>query len=476
MPSLNLLSKRQKYAVHLTSLDILQEVGVIVPYEEALKKLEEAGAEVDYKSQRVLIPQYLAEEALQKTPHRFNVYHRDLKTKKTLGGDETHFSTVGFATNFFDAVSRTYRRVTVQDLANATKIADALDNVELQMCMGSPMDVPHEIVDRYMWATAFENTSKPIINEAMRKEGALDAIEMASAIVGGLEELRKKPIMLLLISITSPLTYDRATLEAFMEACKLGIPVFVNSGPMAGATSPVTLAGTLALNMAEFISALVIRYVVNKNAPLIIGSWARAMDVREASAVLGGPEFALLHACVANLAHYYGIPSAGGGVLSDSKSLDAQMGYEKALTGVLPALAGLNLICGMGLIASENTMSLEGLVIDNEIVSMIKKIVNGFEITDETLAFDVIKNVGPKGSFIRERHTLEHFRKEIWIPKITDRTFPEVWVKSGAKDLWVKAKEGVEKILKEHHVLPLSTDAKDKIMNIIKKREKEVLK
>jgi trimethylamine--corrinoid protein Co-methyltransferase len=237
MPSLNLLSKRQKYAVHLTSLDILQEVGVIVPYEEALKKLEEAGAEVDYKSQRVLIPQYLAEEAIQKTPRRFNVYHRDLKTKKTLGGNETHFSTVGFATNFFDVMSRSYRRVTVQDLANATKIADALENVELQMCMGSPMDVPHEIVDRYMWATAFENTSKPIINEAMRKEGALDSIEMASAIVGGLEELRKKPIMLLLISITSPLTYDRATLEAFMEACKLGIPVFVNSGPMAGATS-----------------------------------------------------------------------------------------------------------------------------------------------------------------------------------------------------------------------------------------------
>ena len=468
MPSLNLLSKREMHAVHLASLDVLQEVGVIIPYEEVLRKLDGAGAEVNYKSQHVLIPQHLAEEAIRKTPHRFSVYNRDLKTRKILGGDETHFGTVGFATNFYDVTSRTYRRVTMQDLANATKIADALENVEFYMCMGSPMDVPHEIVDRYMWATALENTSKPIINEAMRKEGALDAIEMASTIVGEVEELRKKPIMLLLISITSPLTFDRATLEAFIEACKLGIPVFVNSGPMAGATSPVTLAGTLTLNMAEFISALVIRYVVNKDAPLIIGSWARAMDVREASAVLGGPEFALLHACVAHIAHYYGIPSAGGGVLSDAKTLDAQMGYEKALTGVLPALAGLNLICGMGLIASENTMSLEGLVIDNEIVSMIKKIANGIEITDETLALDIIKKVGPKNSFIRERHTLEHFRKEIWIPKITNRTFPEIWVKSGAKDLWVKAKEEAEKILKEHEVLPLSKDAKDKIMKIVK--------
>lgn len=472
MASLNLLSKREMYSVYLACLDVLQEVGVIVPCQEALQKLDEAGAEVDYKKQRVLIPQHLTEEAIRKTPHRFSVYHRDLKTRKILGGDKMYFSTVGFATNFYNAASKTYRKVTVQDLENATKIADALENVELYMCMGSPMDVSHEIVDKYMWATSFENTSKPIINEAMRKEGALDAIEMASTIVGGVEELRKKPIMLLLISITSPLTFDRATLEAFIEACKLGIPVFVNSGPMAGATSPVTLAGTLTLNMAEFLSALVIRYLINRNAPIIIGSWARAMDVREASAVLGGPEFALLHACVANLAHYYGIPSAGGGVLSDSKSLDAQMGYEKALTGVLPALAGLNLICGMGLIASENTMSLEGLVIDNEVVSMIKKIVNGIDITDETLALDLIKKVGPKGSFITERHTLEHFRREIWIPKITDRTFPEIWVKSGARDLWVKAKEEVEKILKRHEVLPLSKDVKDKIVSIIKgKRE-----
>jgi trimethylamine--corrinoid protein Co-methyltransferase len=469
MPSLNLLSKREMYAVHLACLDVLQEVGVIIPCEEVLRKLDEAGAYVNYKNQHALIPQHLAEEAIRKTPHRFSVYHRDLKTRRILGGEKTYFSTVGFATNFYDVESRTYRRVTLKDLANATKIADALENVEFYMCMGSPMDVPHELVDRYMWATALENTSKPVINEAMRKEGALDAIEMASTIVGGMEELRKKPIMLLLISITSPLTYDRATLEAFIEACKFGIPVFVNSGPMAGATSPVTLAGTLTLNMAEFISALIIRYLINKDAPLIIGSWARAMDVREASAVLGGPEFALLHASIAHMAKYYGIPSAGGGVLSDSKSLDVQMGYEKALTGVIPALAGLNLICGMGLIASENTMSLEGLVIDNEIVSMIKKIANGIEITDETLALDIIEKVGPKGSFIKERHTLEHFKKEIWIPKITNRTFPEIWVKSGARDLWVKAKEEVEKILKDHEVLPLSKDVKDKIMNIMKR-------
>jgi len=328
------------------------------------------------------------------------------------------------------------------------------------------MDVPHEIVDRYMWMLSFENTRKPVINEAMRKEGAVDAIEMASTIAGGMEELRRKPIMIILISITSPLMYDRATLEAFVEACKLGIPTFVNSGPMAGATSPVTLAGTLTLNMAEFISALVISRSINSKAPIIIGSWARAMDVRSASAVLGGPEFALLHAAVAQMAHYYEIPSAGGGILSDSKSLDAQMGYEKALTGIIPAFAGLNLICGMGLIASENTMSPEGLVIDNEIVSMAKKIITGIEVTDETVALDLIKKVGPGGSFITERHTLEHFKKEIWIPKITDRTFPDAWVKAGARDLWVKAKEEVEKILKEYEVPQLSNDIKAKIMEI----------
>jgi trimethylamine--corrinoid protein Co-methyltransferase len=469
MTSLNLLSKADMYAIHLASLDVLGEVGVIVPSEEVLRRLEEAGAEVDYKNQHVRIPHYIAEEAIRKTPHRFSVYYRDLKTRKILGGDKTHFGTVGFATNFYDVASRTYRRVTTQDLANVTRIADALENVEFYMCMGSPMDVPHEIVDRYMWMLAFENTRKPVINEAMQKEGAVDAIEMASTIVGGIEKLRRKPIMILLISITSPLTYDRTTLEAFVEACKLGIPTFVNSGPMVGATSPATLAGTLTLNMAEFISALVISRLINSKAPIIIGSWARAMDVREASAVLGGPEFALLHAAVAQMARYYEIPSAGGGILSDSKSLDTQMGYEKALTGVIPALAGLNLTCGMGLIASENTMSPEGLVIDDEIVSIVKKIISGIEVTDETVALDLMKKVGPKGSFLTERHTLEHFKREIWIPKITDRTFPDIWVKAGARDLWVKAKEESEKILKEYEVPPLSKDIKAKMMEIAKR-------
>jgi len=414
MRPVNLLSKKDMDAIHLASLDVLQEVGIVVPSEEVLRKLDEVGAEVDYGKQHVRIPHNIAEEAIRKTPHRFSIYYRDLKTRKILGGDKTHFGTVGFATNFYDVASRTYRRTTTQDLANATRIADALENVDFYMCMGSPMDVPHEIVDRYMWMLSFENTRKPVINEAMRKEGAVDAIEMASTIAGGME----------------------------------------------------ALAGTLTLNMAEFISALVISRSINSKAPIIIGSWARAMDVRSASAVLGGPEFALLHAAVAQMAHYYEIPSAGGGILSDSKSLDAQMGYEKALTGIIPAFAGLNLICGMGLIASENTMSPEGLVIDNEIVSMAKKIITGIEVTDETVALDLIKKVGPGGSFITERHTLEHFKKEIWIPKITDRTFPDAWVKAGARDLWVKAKEEVEKILKEYEVPQLSNDIKAKIMEI----------
>ncbi len=476
MVRLELFSKSELQEIHLTSLDALKEIGVIIPHDEVLRKLDELGAEVDYKNKHVRIPHYLAEEAIRKTPHRYPVYYRDMKTRKVLGGNEIHFGTVGFATNVYDVKTRTYRRTTQQDLANAAKIADALENVEFFMTMGSPMDVPHEIVDRYMWMLSFLNTKKHIINESMHKEGVLDAIEMASAIVGGKEELRKKPIMTVLISITSPFRYDPATLEAYVEACKLGIPTFVNSGPMGGATSPATLAGTLALNMAEFISVLTIRMAVNEKAPTIIASWARIIDMLESTAVLGGPEFAMLHAGVAQMAHYYGIPCGGGGVLSDSKTLDNQTGYEKALTAVIPALGGLNLICGMGLIASENTLSLEELVIDDEIVSYVKRIVRGIEVNEETLALDVMRRVGTTGSFIKERHTLEHFRKEMWLPKLTDRSFPDAWVKAGAHDIWVKAREKAEKILAEHTVEPIPQEIKERLDAVVKRAKERYVK
>jgi len=460
------------YNIHLTSLDALQEIGVIVPSEEVLKKLDEVGAEVDYKNQKVQIPSYLAEESIRKTPHRYPAYYRDMKTRKVLGGDQTYFGTVGFAANVFDVKSKTYHKITRQDLANATKLADAMENVEFYMTVGSPTDIPKlEFVDRYMWMLSFLNTKKHIINEAMYKEGVLDAAEMASAIVGGEEELRKKPIMTVLLCITSPFRYDRPTLEAFVQACKLNIPTIVDSGPIVGATSPATLAGTLALNMAELISSLVISRAVNEKAPIMISSWARAIDMLESSPVLGGPEFALLHAGVAQMAHYYGIPSGGGGVLADSKTLDIQTGYEKALTAAVPALAGLNLVCGVGLIASENTISLEQLVIDDEIVSYVKRIMRGIEVNEETLALDVMKRVGTTGSYIKERHTLNHFRKEMWMPKLTDRVFPEVWVKAGANDLWVKAREKAEKILAEHEVEPVPKEIKERLESIVKRAE-----
>lgn len=466
------LSKREKYLIHLSALDLLREVGVKIPHEETLKRLEDAGAYVDYKGQRALIPQHLSEEAIKKTPHRFSVYCKDLKTRKILGEDKVYFGTVGFATNFYDASSMKYRKLTAQDLVMATRVADALENVELYMCMGSPADVPLDIVDRYMWAISLTNITKPVICEAYWREGALDAFEMASSIVGGIEELKKKPIIILLTCITSPFMYDIKTLEALVEAYKLGIPTLVDSGPVAGGTSPVTMAGTLVQNIAEVISAVVIRYVYNKDAPIIIASWARTLDMRTGSAVLGGPEFALLHAYFADMARYYEIPSAGGGILTDSKALDAQMGYEKAITALFPAVAGLNLICGMGLIGSENAVSPECLVIDNEIVGAVKRTTRAIEITDETLALDVIEKVGPGGCFIREKHTIEHFKRELWIPRISDRSFISAWVSLGAKEMWMRAKEEVERILKEHAVPQLPKDVLEKIEGIIKRRQK----
>lgn len=465
---LNLLSKEDVYNIHLTSLDILQKIGVVIPSEEVLTKLDDAGAQVDFKHQRALIPQYLSEEAIRKTPHRFPVYSRDQKTRKFLGGDSVLFTTGSVATDFYDVELRKYRRLTQQDLANASKVADALENIDIFTCMGSPADVPMQIADRYMLMISLENTKKHVISEAMYKEGASDAIRMASAIVGGEEELRKKPIITIYLCITSPLHYYKPTLDAVVETCRLGLPTMVCSNPMSGATSPVTLAGTLALNMAELTSALVITRAINAEAPMLIGTWAKPLDMRESTPVQAGPEPALLRSCIAQIARYHGLPCGGGGLMSVSKTLDVQMGYEEALTALVPALSGLNLISDMGLIAVGKALSLEGLVIGDEIAGQIRRILKGIEVNEKTLAFDVMERVGATGCFMKDRHTLDHFRSELWMPKITDRTFPEIWVKNGSHDLPVRAREEVKRILKEHQVDGLSRETKEVLRTIIK--------
>jgi len=468
---LEVLSKDELYMLHLASLEILEEVGVKIPSEEALKLYADAGAEVDYKRRVVKIPQHLVEECIKKSPHKVKLYGRD-GSKLSVGEDKVYFGTVGFATRIVDIKTGRYRSLNQDDLANATRVADALENIDFQMVMGAPGDVPSQVVDLYQWLIAFENTRKHIICQVLSREKARVAIKMGSLIAGGEDELRKSPIMTFLFCLNSPLFYGAFEVESLLEAAKFRLPVFVLSGPMAGANSPVTLAGTVALNNAEVLGSLVLTKLVDPRSPFIYASWSRSIDMRIGSVVFGGPEFALLRVCAAQLGRFYNLPSGGGGLLCDSKVSDAQAGYEKMLTALMPTLGGLNLVCGMGLVASESAVSYEQLVIDNEIAGMVKRVLDGIDFRDETLAIDIIKDVGAEGNFLAKKHTLQFAESEHWVPRISDRYVPDSWIRSGAPELHQKARERALRILSEYKPPSLPKEILMELRNAVK----EILK
>lgn len=475
MISVDILSKNQLYSLHLASLQLLEEVGVQIPSEEALKLCDQAGAEVDFKRQLVRVPQYLVEECIRKSPHRVTLYGREPKYRLHVGGGKVYFGTVGIGTRIINPRTGQYQALTRESLAEITRLADALENVDFYHVMGTPIDIPLEIGHRYAWLISFENTEKHIFNSLIDKESARDVLKMGTIVAGGEDELRKTPIMTFVICISSPLLYDKGATEALLEAARFGLPTLVESGPLAGANSPVTLAGTLVQNNAEVLSGLVLSKLANPRSPFIYGSWARSIDMKTANVVLGGPEFALLQVCITQLARYYNIPCAGGGMLCDAKKADAQSGCEKMLTGLLPALSGGRLIFGMGLVASETVLSYEQLVIDDEIAGMIRRVLRGIDFRDETLAVDIVKKVGIGGHFMAEKHTLRHVYSELWFPEVMDRYVLDDWLKRGAVDAQKRAREIALRKLEKHEPVPLSKDISDELEKVIKEAEKKLV-
>jgi len=472
IPILEILSEDELNFIQEKALGLIEEIGVYLPVESALNLMQDQGCEVDRQKQVVKIPRQLVKESIKKIPHTVTLYSRDRKSKIDIGGDKTHFGTVGFATRMING--KESHSLTTDDLVQLTRLSDVMENVEVIMTLGQPTDVPQNISDRYQWLISLENSNKPVLCQACGKKGASDAIKMGSIIAGGEEQLRKYPDMCLVMCTSSPLAFEKEYTEGMLEAAKFGLPVFIVSGPLASMNSPATLAGTLTLTTAEELAAIVLTRLVNPTVPMIYADWARTPDLRSGGVAFGSPDYALMNAASAQIARHLGIPSSTGGIITDAKVADAQAGYEKALGCSILALSRINLICGMGVLESEDSGSLEQLVIDNEIVSMVKKFLEGMQINEETAATDLIAKVGILGSFMKTKHTLSFFRKEIWIPQLSDKLRLDAWKNRGAKDTLERAREIAQRKLKGYEGISLPEEVHSKLKKVIKNAEREI--
>jgi trimethylamine--corrinoid protein Co-methyltransferase len=469
---LNILSSDEVYGIHIATLEVLERTGVLVREKRALKLLDEAGAIVDYKKNLVKIPAYLVEEAVAKTPKSFIWHARNPKKSIRIGGEPTKFGPGSECVNIIDLETGECRIPTKQDAEQLVRLMDALENIHINYPPASLSDVPEQVSDIYSFAITLKNTSKCILGGSYGKNSARDYIRLATALVGGEEELRKKPTIACYIDPVSPLIHDKVMIEGLMEYASYGQPIFITVMALAGATGPATLAGILVQQNAEILSGLLIAHLVNPHAPVIYGTVSCPMDMRTSVSSTGSPEVGLLGVAAAQIARYYGIPSDVG-AQSNAKVPDAQASYEKTMSLIMAVMAGADLIdLFAGSMESYRTTSFEQMVIDNELAGRALRCAEGIEVTAETIAKDVIDRVGPGGHYLADKHTLDWFKKEHYRPMISDRKTRADWEKSGSKDIREEARNRAKEILASHEPEPVDPTVWREIEKIIKDIEK----
>jgi len=473
--SLNILTDDELDEIHLATLEILKNTGVFVEDKEAIEIFDAGGAIIDRKSMIVKIPPYVVEDAVHSAPSALVLTGRNSKDDFIVGSGRIGFANFGKAILIVDPYSDEIRKTTKTDVADAAKIIDYLSDMDVFLNAVTSHDVSQEkyLAQLHNAEAAFQNTTKNVFIAGGNSYILEKLIEMAAVIVGGKDKFRQRPILTLVVSPVSPLKLIKECCEIIIRGARFGIPMDIISMAMAGGSSPITLAGAMVTHNAEVLSAIVLSQLANRGTPVIYGSSTTAMDMKFATAAVGSPEAAVINAAVARLAQYYSLPSFVSGILGDSKISDIQAGHEKTLTGLLPALAGANLIYGAGILETGITFSFAQAIIDNEIARMIKHIINGIPVNDETMAVDVIKEIGPFKDFLSHRHTFKHMRDHFQ-PKFIDRRMREDWDNAGRISMYERAKEEAKRILETYKPEALSDGVRTQIRSIIEAAENEM--
>jgi trimethylamine--corrinoid protein Co-methyltransferase len=461
------LARDEIETIHTKSLETLENTGVIVKNFEAIKMLNEAGCSI--KDALVRIPSNLVEESIRKAPSSFQLYSREGDVKYTVGGDNIIFNPGSSAIYFIDRKTRVMRRAKAKDLKDLVRLTDALKHIYAQSTAMVPSDVPDIISDLYRLYIILRNSTKPIITGAFTKEGLNDMKNMLEAVTSDSPKLKETPRAIFDCCPSSPLMWSDVTCKNLIDCAVHGIPAEIIPAPQMGATSPISIAGTLVEANAEFLSGVVISQLATPGTPIVYGGSPSAFDMRYCTARLGAIEAVMTACASAEIGKYYGIPTHGYLGLSDSKALDGQSGFESGLGILLAAMSKLNIVSGPGMQASENCQSLEKLVIDNEFCGTAYRLVEGINFDENALATEIIDNVGPGGHFLAEKHTRDNLVRERFMPSnIIDRLSPDAWVKAGSRNSTDRAREAVDTILNEHEPVMMPRENEEKLERIFK--------
>lgn len=442
-PVFRCLSSQQIHQIHRATLEVLERTGVEIYDEEAQGLLRQAGAHIT--GVKVRFPASLVEWAIESAPNSVKIWSRNGLPALDLSSTNVYFGPGPSCPYVLDIYSGQRRLVEKKDLADYARLCEGLENIDFMMSMGILADRP-EISDLQEFSAMVLNTKKPIVAWAWNDQGAQDILDISLAFRKDLEDLRQRPFYLFYCEPTAPLRHTKEALQKLLFTAERGLPLIYGAGPVGGASAPVTLEGMILEGNAEVLSGLVIAQLKRAGTPFIFGSGTGPLDMSTMTVAYGAPEFMLGQAVFAELARFYGIPSWGFGGCSDSKVPDEQMSIQSTLWNLVSALSGANLVHDVGFIESGMTGSKEALVINDEIIGMLKRLLGGIKFSEEEFALDTIHEVGPGGNFLGTEHTFKHFR-ENWDPGLTDRSTYETWVAKGKTTLGWRAREKAKELL-----------------------------
>ena len=442
--------------IHEAVMRILEETGFKVYSPLALKHFKAFGARVDESTCLVRMPREKAVDLIRGAPSEVRLCGQDDSQDLLLGGTRVYTGTGGTALYVYRHETRERRLATLQDLKRIARLVDHLENIHLFLLPTYPNDITVDVVDVNRFFAGLDNTRKHVMGGVYTLEGAREVIRMAEMVAGSPEKLRERPLVSIITCMVSPLKIDNRYGDFAVELAERGIPVVCPAEPLCGATSPVTISGNVLMQTVDSLMGVMLTQVVNPGTPVIMGSVATSTDLRNLRYLAGSVEMGLANAAGAQMAQFYGVPFYATGGMTDSKVLDVQAGYESAITNLLCALAGSNFIHdSAGLMEFALTVCEEKYVVDNEILGMVMRAVQGLQVDEESLAVDLINAVGPGGDFVSARHTRKFMRREHYFPTLSDRDTREEWEARGAKVTWERAAERAGEILAaEHHSLP----------------------
>ena len=413
----------------------------------------------------------MVKESLNTVPNRIVVAGRDRSRRIHLEKNKFHFGTGSDCPSMVDPYTDQVRKYTFDDVFNAARISDALPNIDFHMSLGLTSGVFAQTYDRSQLLAMLKGTSKPLVITAVDREGLADQYTMACEVLGGPEEFAKIPLFVVYIEPSSPLTNSVEAVEKILYAAETGIPAIFTPCIMAGGTGPVTLAGTMVQALAEYLTGVVMAQLKRKGAGVIMGGVNSPMDMATSILSYGAPELALVSAAMTDVSKWLGVPMFSTAGCSDSKVLDQQAAIEATLSITIAALSGANLIHDVGYLESGLLGSFDMLVMSDEVISMAKRILGGVTVTPETLATDVIEQVGPGGHYLTQEHTRTHFRSEFWMPTLIDRQMRRTWETGGKKTMAERIRARVVDILERHNPMPISAQVEGRLREIVAQAE-----